>query len=179
MYSRYSFTSHRCHAEHKCGQALQASRNEFSPTTLLLPGDAARLYRSQSLDRLTIDAPAGYRDRSVCPYWTVLSDNAEARKLAGPSFRHVRSTQHRQRFLDIPLHTNARFLDAHIRSGYTFIMQNYRPGDRISLFGWSHVSERASRTKADRITGFSRGAYVARALAGMLHKVCRKLCDLV
>ncbi|KAG8792947.1 hypothetical protein FRC12_004392 [Ceratobasidium sp. 428] len=37
--------------------------------------------------------------------------------------------------------------------GYEFLMQNYTDGDRISLFG------------------FSRGAYTARALAGMLHKV--------
>jgi predicted esterase len=34
------------------------------------------------------------------------------------------------------------------------VMQNYIAGDKISLFG------------------FSRGAYTARALAGMLHKVC-------
>lgn len=37
--------------------------------------------------------------------------------------------------------------------GYKFLMQNYREGDRICLFG------------------FSRGAYTARCLAGMLHKV--------
>ncbi|CAE6409073.1 unnamed protein product [Rhizoctonia solani] len=37
--------------------------------------------------------------------------------------------------------------------GYEFLMQNYIEGDKISLFG------------------FSRGAYTARALAGMLHKV--------
>lgn len=39
--------------------------------------------------------------------------------------------------------------------GYDFLMQNYREGDRICLFG------------------FSRGAYTARALAGMLYKVSR------
>lgn len=38
-------------------------------------------------------------------------------------------------------------------------MQNYREGDRICLFG------------------FSRGAYTARALAGMLHKVCFLICS--
>jgi hypothetical protein len=37
--------------------------------------------------------------------------------------------------------------------GYKFLMQNYRAGDRICLFG------------------FSRGAYTARALGGMLYKV--------
>ena len=36
--------------------------------------------------------------------------------------------------------------------GYNFLMQNYRSGDRVCLFG------------------FSRGAYTARALAGMLYK---------
>ncbi|KAF8594073.1 hypothetical protein BDV93DRAFT_535126 [Ceratobasidium sp. AG-I] len=41
----------------------------------------------------------------------------------------------------------------HVRGGYQFLMQNYTEGDKISLFG------------------FSRGAYTARALAGMLHKV--------
>ncbi|KAI6024564.1 hypothetical protein EDC04DRAFT_2573941 [Pisolithus marmoratus] len=37
--------------------------------------------------------------------------------------------------------------------GYEFLMQNYEAGDRVCLFG------------------FSTGAYTARALAGMLHKV--------
>jgi len=44
-------------------------------------------------------------------------------------------------------------LSAHVCGGYEFLMQNYTEGDRISMFG------------------FSRGAYTARALAGMLHKV--------
>ncbi|CAE6457189.1 unnamed protein product [Rhizoctonia solani] len=44
-------------------------------------------------------------------------------------------------------------LGDHVRGGYEFLMQNYSEGDRISIFG------------------FSRGAYTARALAGMLHKV--------
>ncbi|KAH9854309.1 hypothetical protein C2E23DRAFT_775632 [Lenzites betulinus] len=44
-------------------------------------------------------------------------------------------------------------LDAHVMSGYEFLMQNYEAGDKICLFG------------------FSRGAYTARALAGMLHKI--------
>ncbi|ESK89835.1 hypothetical protein Moror_883 [Moniliophthora roreri MCA 2997] len=44
-------------------------------------------------------------------------------------------------------------LDAHVMGGYEFLMQNYSEGDRICLFG------------------FSRGAYTARSLAGMIHKV--------
>ncbi|KAH7928583.1 hypothetical protein BV22DRAFT_1030530 [Leucogyrophana mollusca] len=47
----------------------------------------------------------------------------------------------------------AWYLDAHVKEGYTFLMQNYRPGDKICLFG------------------FSRGAYTARSLAGMIHKI--------
>ncbi|KAJ7069408.1 hypothetical protein C8F01DRAFT_1015229 [Mycena amicta] len=47
----------------------------------------------------------------------------------------------------------AFYLNEHVMDGYQFLMQNYHDGDRICLFG------------------FSRGAYTARALAGMLHKV--------
>ncbi|KLO20100.1 hypothetical protein SCHPADRAFT_817269 [Schizopora paradoxa] len=44
-------------------------------------------------------------------------------------------------------------LASHVQGGYEFLMQNYTAGDKISIFG------------------FSRGAYTARALAGMLQKV--------
>ncbi|KAJ7627040.1 hypothetical protein FB45DRAFT_920552 [Roridomyces roridus] len=44
-------------------------------------------------------------------------------------------------------------LDAHVMGGYEFLMQNYTSRDRICIFG------------------FSRGAYTARSLAGMIHKV--------
>lgn len=44
-------------------------------------------------------------------------------------------------------------LGIHIKDAYRFLMQTYREGDRICLFG------------------FSRGAYTVRCLAGMLHKV--------
>ncbi|KAF8597981.1 hypothetical protein BDV93DRAFT_499142 [Ceratobasidium sp. AG-I] len=47
----------------------------------------------------------------------------------------------------------ANGLGGHVRAGYEFLMQNYSEGDKIALFG------------------FSRGAYTARALAGMLQKV--------
>lgn len=47
----------------------------------------------------------------------------------------------------------AWYLNQHIMDGYRYLMQNYMPGDKICLFG------------------FSRGAYTARALAGMLYKV--------
>ncbi|KAF9644019.1 hypothetical protein BDM02DRAFT_3122619 [Thelephora ganbajun] len=47
----------------------------------------------------------------------------------------------------------ANNLSEHIKEGYTFLMQNYRSGDQICIFG------------------FSRGAFTARALAGMLQKI--------
>jgi hypothetical protein len=47
----------------------------------------------------------------------------------------------------------AWYLYQHVIDGYKFLMQNYNVGDRVCLFG------------------FSRGAYTARALAGMLYKV--------
>ncbi|KAN0138084.1 Uncharacterized alpha/beta hydrolase domain (DUF2235) domain containing protein [Lactarius tabidus] len=47
----------------------------------------------------------------------------------------------------------AWYLYQHVQDGYLFLMQNYQVGDKIHLFG------------------FSRGAYTARALAGMLHKI--------
>ncbi|KAH9953347.1 hypothetical protein BC827DRAFT_139393 [Russula dissimulans] len=47
----------------------------------------------------------------------------------------------------------AWYLPEHILDGYKFLMQNYCEGDTVCIFG------------------FSRGAYTARALVGMLHKV--------
>jgi uncharacterized protein (DUF2235 family) len=47
----------------------------------------------------------------------------------------------------------AWLLEEHVSDGYKFLMRYYRPGDRIYIFG------------------FSRGAYTARVLAAMLHKV--------
>lgn len=44
-------------------------------------------------------------------------------------------------------------LDGHVVSAYRFICENWRPGDRIWLFG------------------FSRGAYTARVVAGLIHQV--------
>ncbi|OJA19282.1 hypothetical protein AZE42_04487 [Rhizopogon vesiculosus] len=44
-------------------------------------------------------------------------------------------------------------LSTHVMGGYKFLMQNYKKGDKICLFN------------------FSRGAYTARALAGMVHSV--------
>ncbi|KIO29075.1 hypothetical protein M407DRAFT_60257, partial [Tulasnella calospora MUT 4182] len=47
----------------------------------------------------------------------------------------------------------AWYLEDHVISGYKFLMDRYQDGDKICLFG------------------FSRGAYTARALAGMIRRV--------
>ncbi|KAF8603537.1 hypothetical protein BDV93DRAFT_473173 [Ceratobasidium sp. AG-I] len=47
----------------------------------------------------------------------------------------------------------AWYIGAHITGGYKWLMNRYQKGDKIAIFG------------------FSRGAYTARALAGMLNKV--------
>ncbi|KAG8831196.1 hypothetical protein FRC17_003486 [Serendipita sp. 399] len=47
----------------------------------------------------------------------------------------------------------AWYISGHIMAGYEYLMNNHLPGDKICIFG------------------FSRGAYTARALAGMLHCV--------
>jgi uncharacterized protein (DUF2235 family) len=47
----------------------------------------------------------------------------------------------------------AWLLQEHVTDGYRFLMRYYQPGDEIFIFG------------------FSRGAYTARVVAGMLHKV--------
>ena len=48
-------------------------------------------------------------------------------------------------------------------------MQNYRPGDKICIFGKT-VPTVPILYSQSYFPGFSRGAYTARALAGMLHK---------
>jgi uncharacterized protein (DUF2235 family) len=47
----------------------------------------------------------------------------------------------------------AILLDDHVLAAYAYLCQNWEPGDRIHLYG------------------FSRGAFTARVLAGMVHKV--------
>ncbi|KAG8949483.1 hypothetical protein FRC04_008582 [Tulasnella sp. 424] len=53
----------------------------------------------------------------------------------------------------------AWYLDIHIMDGYRFLMKHYQQGDKVCMFG------------------FSRGAYTARCLAGMLSKVGLLLPD--
>ena len=70
----------------------------------------------------------------------------------------------------------AHSLHLEVIAGYKFLMQNYDVGDRVCLFG-SSGSHRAPDGGSSPtailvlLPGFSRGAYTARALAGMLSKV--------
>ena len=68
----------------------------------------------------------------------------------------------------------AWYLYDHVMGGYKFLMQNYDVGDKVCIFGSSgpHYHPTGERlTWRISSIGFSRGAYTARALAGMLQKV--------
>ncbi len=68
------------------------------------------------------------------------------------------------------LHTvcHAWYLYQHVIDGYEYLMQNYNVGDRVCLFG---VVLMGGSLLTVVLLGFSRGAYTARALVGMLYKV--------
>ncbi|KAF9466841.1 hypothetical protein BDZ94DRAFT_1295336 [Collybia nuda] len=83
------------------------------------------------------------RDQQMCYYQAGIGTYTNP-EIATPLMAKVSKT------LDEAIAWN---LNAHVMDGYEFLMQNYKAGDRISIFG------------------FSRGAYTARALAGMIHKV--------
>jgi uncharacterized protein (DUF2235 family) len=57
-----------------------------------------------------------------------------------------------------------------VERSYKFLCDTFRPGDRIYLLGkiWLQVD---NSTLLYGITGFSRGAYQVRVLAGMIEKV--------
>ncbi|KAG6904771.1 hypothetical protein DXG01_007302, partial [Tephrocybe rancida] len=61
-------------------------------------------------------------------------------------------------------------LNAHVMSGYEFLMQNYVDGNKICIFRSSLSSISPILTSA-RVQGSPAGVYTARSLAGMLHKV--------
>lgn len=54
--------------------------------------------------------------------------------------------------------------------GYEFLMKHYSNGDKICMCIYSIVRSFLP-TNVPGLFGFSRGAYTARALAGMLNKV--------
>lgn len=55
--------------------------------------------------------------------------------------------------------------------GYEFLMKHYNEGDRICTFLCFLMFKSHILTDVLGLFGFSRGAYTARALAGMLNKV--------
>lgn len=74
-------------------------------------------------------------------------------------------------FVIIPVTQDSRNFKDIILQAYKWLSQMYQPGDKIFIlgkirdaFGGNYVS--------NSTTGFSRGAYQARALAGMIEKVC-------
>ena len=81
-----------------------------------------------------------------------------------PLFRSI------AKFLDRGI---AWYLSQHVLDGYIFLMQYYRSGDKVCLFGcFLFFFSGTSSVQSDIFSeGYSRGAYIARALAGMLHKV--------
>jgi uncharacterized protein (DUF2235 family) len=69
----------------------------------------------------------------------------------------------------------AWYIYQHVIDGYKFLMQNYVVGDTVCLFGMSGSDGgpmKGGSFISILLLGFSRGAYIARALAGMLYKVC-------
>jgi uncharacterized protein (DUF2235 family) len=65
----------------------------------------------------------------------------------------------------------AWYLFQHIQDGYRFLMQNYKVGDKIHLFGAFGTFPEDGDLIYCGILGFSRGAYTARILAAMLYRV--------
>ncbi|RDB16517.1 hypothetical protein Hypma_002728 [Hypsizygus marmoreus] len=83
------------------------------------------------------------RDQQLCYYQAGIGTYTTP-EIASPLMAKISKT------LDEAIAWN---LNSHVMDGYEFLMQNYKANDRICIFG------------------FSRGAYTARALAGMIHKV--------
>jgi len=84
------------------------------------------------------------RTKQLIYYQAGIGTYSSSPSIATPIISRIRKT------LDEMI---ASSLHAHVIAGYEFLMQNYIAGDKICIFG------------------FSRGAYTARSLAGMLHKV--------
>ncbi|KIO32131.1 hypothetical protein M407DRAFT_18941 [Tulasnella calospora MUT 4182] len=83
-------------------------------------------------------------DKQLCYYQPGIGTYVSPTKSVGQISRRV------SKAIDMAV---AWYLNDHVMGGYRFLMENYREGDKICLFG------------------FSRGAYTARCLAGMLHIV--------
>ncbi|KAE9400679.1 WD40 repeat-like protein [Gymnopus androsaceus JB14] len=72
-------------------------------------------------------------------------------------------------YLDLAL---ALRFETILLDAYRWLSEMYQPGDRIFLFGnISHMHDRRPLHQAEHYSGFSRGAYQVRTLAGMIEKV--------
>lgn len=64
--------------------------------------------------------------------------------------------------------------------GYKWLVQYYNPGDKVYFFGMSALhNPDGILNLLCFVTGFSRGAYTARVLAALLHKVLYNLLSLL
>lgn len=52
--------------------------------------------------------------------------------------------QHPSSYSNLSIH---RYLDAHVMDGYRFLMQNFRTGDKICLFGEIYLLDRCLITR--------------------------------
>ncbi|KIO32128.1 hypothetical protein M407DRAFT_18938 [Tulasnella calospora MUT 4182] len=117
--------------------------HRYQPRNLILCFDGAAKYSNNgntNVIRLFQGLDKMKTDKQLCYYQPGMGTTKTLERISQPV----------SKIIDMAL---AWYLDDHIVEAYRFLMENYREGDKICLFG------------------FSRGAYTARCLAGMLHSV--------
>lgn len=121
--------------------------HQYQPRNLILCFDGTAKYFNDgntNVIRLFQGLDKMKTDEQLCYYQPGIGTYVSPTKAVGQISRRF------SKAIDMAV---AWYLDDHIMGGYRFLMENYKEGDRIFLFG------------------FSRGAYTARCLAGMLHIV--------
>ena len=68
-----------------------------------------------------------------------------------------------------------RNAEKNVKAAYTWLVERYRKGDRIYLFGASTLHSALAEGNYP-LVGFSRGAYQVRALASVIHEVRTFIC---
>jgi len=107
---------------------------------------------------VTSRAIAWHRD--VVQPWSRLAILLMGCQSPGHGFCLVRSSEPHTSSFGNNIHN--RYLDAHVVEGYKFLMQNYRVGDKICIFGMCAYRQNPAQIDFVSISGFSRGAYTAR-----------------
>ncbi|KAG9016007.1 hypothetical protein FRB90_003866 [Tulasnella sp. 427] len=128
-------------------QLIIPRKMERQPKTLILCFDGtSNSFNDENTNvvRLFSALEKNEMDKQMCYYQPGIGTYVAPNSVWSPTWQGL------AKILDAGL---AWYLDAHIMGGYRFLMENYEQGDKICLFG------------------FSRGAYTARCLAGMLNKV--------